>query len=187
MWAAASASHQAPHNAKCPWVYFFCYLDWSLLGWSSNDIFRLHINRESRNIWWLYLKSLRTWKSYLWWEWVLPNAISVTKTQTGTPVSADVFQRSISISARILTPNYLLIVIFNNLTDFNVKWPDSLPGTKSLAKCCGSPYYFEITPQIQSKAEAGLTPYFSHILCIPRIEGNPHFCLFVKKTEMKAK
>lgn len=88
---------------------------------------------------------------------MLPNPIDVAKKQTGTPVSAEIFWSSISISARILTPNYILIVIFNNLTDFNVKWPDSPQGTQSLAKSCGSPYNFEITPKIQSKAEAGVT------------------------------
>lgn len=96
----------------------------------------------------------------------MPNPIDVTKNQTGTPVTADVFQSSISISARILTPNYLLIVIFNNLTDFNVKWPGSLPGTKSLAKSCGSPYYFEVNTQIQSKAKAANSFFqFSFTMC----------------------
>lgn len=103
------------------------------------------------------------------WDWVLPKPIDVTKKQTGTPLSADVLQSSISVSARILTPNYLLIVIFNNLTDFNVKWPNSLPGTKSLAKGYGSPCYFEITPQIQSKA--GVTFFLVFMYYVSKMQS----------------
>lgn len=37
---------------------------------------------------------------------------------------------------------------------------NSLPGTASLANNCGSPCYFEINMQIQSKAEVGASFVF---------------------------
>lgn len=78
--SCVSQSKCLTYCAKCSWGYFFCYLDWSLLGWPSSDIFRLHINRESWNIWWLCLRSLRTWKYYyLRWEGLLPNPSNATK------------------------------------------------------------------------------------------------------------
>lgn len=45
------------------------------------------------------------------------------------------------------------ISLYCSFTELNVKEPGSLPGMSSLANSCGSPSYFEINMQIQSKAE----------------------------------
>lgn len=154
VWRGCSCGSQSKsfksgstQDAICPSIYFFCYLEWSPLAWSSYDrhIQALHQYRKLKYLMVVRcLKSIKSWKRGPGLEQVLHNPTDVTNKWTRAPVTADVFQSSIFISARILTPNYLLTVIFKSFIDLNVKWPDFLPGTASLANNCGSPCCFEI-------------------------------------------